>query len=125
VKSLIFYWLPLLVCAGLIYYFSSLSHPPDPLGFHHADKLYHIIEYTILGILVTRLLRKCYTNLGYNKLKIFAISLSILYGISDEFHQYFVNLRDASLFDLVADGIGSFFGASLYISLYSTDKRKK
>ena len=37
--------------------------------------------------------------------------ISVLYGITDELHQYFVPGRDCSIFDLTADAIGGFSGA--------------
>jgi len=44
-----------------------------------------------------------------------AASLSILYGISDEIHQYFVPFRYSSVMDVVADGLGASLGISIYI----------
>ena len=35
----------------------------------------------------------------------------LVYGITDEIHQSFVPMRDASAFDIFADGLGSFAGA--------------
>ena len=121
-KSLLFYWLPFLAYAGLIYFFSSISHPSYPFTFYSVDKFYHIGEYAILGILVIRLLKMYFPDLGYKRLKILAILLTILYGMSDEFHQYFVPFRDASLLDLFADGIGSFLGVVVYIRLKDKGK---
>jgi len=122
VRSFLSYWLPLLVYASVIYYLSSIPHLPRFLTFYSIDKLSHVGEYAILGILVIHLLKKYYPDLGYKRLKIFTVLLSTLYGVCDEFHQYFVPFRDANLFDLFADGIGSLLGAFIYIHL--TDKGK-
>lgn len=114
-RTFTFYWLPLLCYAGLIFYASSLSHLFQPLTFYSADKLLHIGEYAILGILTINILQKYFPDQGNKRLKILAVVLSTLYGVSDEFHQYFIPFRDASIFDVGADGIGSFLGVFLYI----------
>jgi VanZ family protein len=122
VKDLVFYWLPILTYGGLVYFFSSISHPRYPFTFYSADKFYHIGEYAILGILIIRLLKRYFPDLGNKKLKILAILLAILYGVSDEFHQYFVPFRDASFLDLFADGIGSLLGVVFYVHLIDKGK---
>lgn len=40
--------------------------------------------------------------------------LASIYGITEEIHQSFVPMRDASVFDVFADGLGSFAGAYFY-----------
>jgi DNA polymerase-1 len=44
------------------------------------------------------------------------VNFGIIYGLSDEFHQYFVPGRYASGLDLFLDTIGSIFGSVLYCS---------
>ena len=39
------------------------------------------------------------------------IVFCIVYGISDEIHQIFVPSRSSDIFDVIADSIGSIFGA--------------
>jgi len=114
VRTFAFYWLPLMSYAGLMFYLSSLPHPPQPLIFFTYDKTLHVVEYAILGMLVINLLQKYFPDQRKRRLTILAVVLSTLYGITDEFHQYFTPFRDASVFDVCADGIGSLFGVSLY-----------
>ena len=45
---------------------------------------------------------------------ILSITLSSLYGISDEIHQHYVPYRDADVMDALADIIGSIFGVYIY-----------
>jgi VanZ family protein len=56
------------------------------------------------------------------------LSLSIifatLYGLSDEFHQSFVNARHADPGDLVADFLGSILGAAGYLVVDRSRKTK-
>jgi VanZ family protein len=44
--------------------------------------------------------------------------LASIYGITDEIHQSFVPMRDTSVFDVFADGLGSFAGAYFYDELF-------
>jgi len=97
VRSFTFSWLPLLVYAGLIFYLSSLPNPPQPFTSSSADKVLHIVEYAILGILVINILKQYYPEQRKKRLQIFAGFLSTPYGMSDEFHQYFVPFKDKAV----------------------------
>lgn len=107
-RKIIFYWGPLLVYMSLIFYFSSLPRMsfievlPDLI---FKDKLLHIIEYFILGLLVYRVL-SLYQELEPVKIYL-TIIISTFYGLSDEIHQIFVLGRFFSFLDLLADFIGS------------------
>jgi len=50
-------------------------------------------------------------NSGVRRYVLVGWILSLIYGITDEIHQSFVPMRDASVFDAFADGRGSFAGA--------------
>ena len=72
-------------------------------------KLAHFSEFMILGILV-------YINvLEYRKDKLFTASLviSILYAMSDEFHQLFVENRYCSIKDILIDSAGAILGITI------------
>ena len=98
----------------MIFCVSSIHGTGAPPPFPFADKLIHIVEYGILGFLVARALAQTKPSLSVKALIGLAVFLCVLYGISDEFHQSFVPLRDADVFDVVADAIGSFFGSVVY-----------
>lgn len=75
---------------------------PAPL-----DKLAHFVEYAVLGFLLCR-------GLGKSSWRwILALALAAFYGFIDELHQSFVPSREASGWDLLADGVGAFVGAWL------------
>ena len=73
-------------------------------------KTAHFIIYLILGILVVNLLCE------YNIKQIILISLFIcmLYSISDEFHQLFIDGRSGEIRDILIDTIGSLVGIMIY-----------
>ena len=115
------YWAPPLLYMALIFVVSSLEQPPFPMPefeWFTIDKLYHFIEYAILGGLVARAFLKAKPSVVPSQLVWgLAAVLSILYGASDEWHQTLVPGRLATVADWVADVLGSIagvLGAYLY-----------
>ncbi|MXV85480.1 VanZ family protein [Candidatus Poribacteria bacterium] len=98
----------------LIFAISSLEQPPLPMPEFEwltIDKLYHFVEYAILGALVARALVKAKPPILPSRwVWCIAAVFSILYGASDEWHQTFVPGRFATLADWVADVLGSIAG---------------
>ena len=76
-------------------------------------KTAHFVIYLILGILVINLVCE------YNVKNIILISLIIcmLYSISDEFHQLFIDGRSGEIRDILIDTIGSLSGITAYYIL--------
>ena len=131
------YWVPSLLYMVLIFAVSSLEQPPFPMPEFEwltIDKLYHFIEYAILGGLLAWAFVKAKPSVVPSKLIwLVATVLSILYGASDEWHQTFVPGRFATLADWAADVLGSIVGVlSVYLyyrnsqqSAVSSQERKK
>ncbi|PIZ47936.1 hypothetical protein COY32_00985 [candidate division WWE3 bacterium CG_4_10_14_0_2_um_filter_41_14] len=97
---------PAVVWMGIIYYFSSLQNLQLEGDLSVYDfflrKLAHMTEYGILTFLVwwgTDKRRDARTLL-------FAVSVAILYALTDEFHQTLVPTRDGKLFDIGVDIVG-------------------
>ena len=100
----------------LIFVTSSLSKPPDPpAGL--SDKTAHAFVYAILGALILRGLVSADWKGVTLKFGAVAVLFSALYGLSDEFHQSFVEGRVADVVDLIADTIGAFIGVTLVWAL--------
>ena len=74
----------------LIFVVSSLEQPPLPMPEFEwltIDKLYHFIEYAILGALLARALVKAKPSVVPARLVWHVAAVfSILYGASDEWH---------------------------------------
>lgn len=93
---------------GLIWYLSS--HPSDAIidtGLSFDGLLkesLHLIEFAILYVLLIL----CFSTFGRltNRMNNLAAIWAIAYGFIDEFHQYFVPSRSATVIDLVKDTIG-------------------
>ena len=84
------------------------------------DKLIHIVEYFIFGLLLH------FSIVGSAKYSIIlSLILGILYSFIDELYQSTVFGRDASGFDVIADIIGLILGAffvKLYLNSIGNDK---
>jgi len=110
VKHQLLYWLPVYLYAGAIFYLSSVSvlHAPEQqFGITISDAAKHIVEYAILSFLLFRAFTNANSRSIKTKAYLLAITLSILYGITDELHQFFVPERVCSGLDALFDGIGS------------------
>ena len=70
-------------------------------------KLAHFTEYFILGILVANFIK------NIHKKPYYAIIFCILYAISDEIHQIFVQGRSGEIKDILIDTCGSTIGILL------------
>ena len=114
----IYYWLPAILCAGFIFYLSSLSHP-NPPSFKNSDKVYHVITYSTLSFLFVR---ACQSQSALRTI-ILGLAACFLYGVSDEIHQIFVPPRTPDIFDVMADTVGGIVGAISFLTLkYVTRK---
>ena len=96
--------------AGVIFYLSSRPIIGMPSLFSWQDKLLHIIAFGVLGFFLIGGMKT--TGNGYRTGQVwFVVVLVALYGLLDEFHQYFVPGRDADIFDVLADATGALLGA--------------
>ncbi len=105
-----------------IFHFSSESQPLPVLTEHVWDKALHVIEYGGLGALLYRALRG--EGLGWVAAFVAATVATSAYGVSDEWHQSFVPLRDASVRDWFADMLGGAIGALVECIVQSRDCRR-
>lgn len=81
------------------------------------DKVLHIAAYAPLGFLTLRALTGGRLAEITWRSVLAAVTLSVLYGLTDEIHQMFVPGRTADPFDLLADGVGAALGAAALASL--------
>ncbi len=120
------YWLPLLIYMGLIVYLSSLSQPPETLmeviDWGPIDKVFHLVEFTVLGVLLARALSYSLRRTLSTYSWIIAFAVAVLFGVSDEWHQSFVIGRHSTVSDLIVDIIGSALGVGI---VYLRVKRKE
>lgn len=115
-------WLPALVMMGAIFTFSSIpaSNLPDFGSFDFlVKKSGHAIGYALLGLSYFYALPRR-LNSGYRWLT--ALLMAVLFALSDEFHQSFVQGRTSSLRDVMIDGVS----AAVFVAvaaIYSSNSR--
>ncbi len=102
----------LTIYCSLIYWLSSKTVLPTPSLFLHQDKALHFGAYFIMGILAWRFF---YDYFFIRPVIVFSASLVFcsLYGLSDEWHQSYVNGREADFLDWLADTLGALIAASI------------
>ena len=110
-QRLLFFWLPPLSWAALLFVASATTFPPGlPLGpvehLPHADKVLHAGLYAVLALLLRRALRDEQRWAGWQA-ALGALALASLYGVTDEFHQWFTPGRTMDFWDWTADTLGA------------------
>ena len=91
-RIFVWYWVPVVLYAGMIVTLSSMSTPQThfPSWFDGiSDKIWHALEYAVLAILCYR----AFLNGAGSRVAAYAVPLAmvaaILFGATDEIHQYF------------------------------------
>jgi VanZ family protein len=105
-RLFIHYWLPVLVYIVGVFSISAQANLTPPMPFVSMDKVYHLIEYAILGLLLARAASATFTSLAPLAIALVAISSGIVIGTSDEYFQSFIPGRESSGVDLMADTAG-------------------
>jgi len=123
--TFLYYWLPVILLCVAIFVQSALPSPEGLPPIPYLDKILHFIGYFILGALFFRAfnhtLKKQRTLI---QLIFYSILSATLYGISDEFHQYFVAVRQFDPMDILADFLGSVIGVILYSRLWALSRNR-
>ena len=111
------YWAPVLIWAGIIFYFSGVPNLSSGLVVFwdvFLRKLAHAGIFGLLFLLIFRAL-KIGHRWEFKKAIIWSLILAIGYAFFDEAHQYFVPERQARLLDVGFDSLGIFFVGFLAI----------
>src|SRR5437667_8950468 len=77
-------WLPVLLYLVVIFTLSAQPHLRAPIEFQNSDKLYHLMEYGGLGLLMARALRSTLPGSSPVALGLAAIGLGIVIAPRDE-----------------------------------------
>lgn len=110
-RPFFYLWLPLLAWMGLIFFLSAQPDLPHPEG-GWADLLVssggHVLVFGVLAVLWVRVLGE------RPHAWLLALALTVLYALSDEFHQVFVPGRHPDPLDLLCDGLGAALALGLW-----------
>jgi len=121
------YWVsPACIWGLTILILTSIPSPRIPtFGIKIEDKFYHLIIYFVFGLLIMR------ERVRYRRSRRIAGSIQtllfgLLFGIADEFHQYFIPGRSCDPWDATADFLGIAMAVVVFISLFDRlAKREK
>lgn len=111
-RKLNVFWLPTALWMGLIFYLSSFHKlQASPISWQDfiIRKTAHFLEYAILCILMNRGFKNT-TGFSIKKRLFWSLVLTVLYALSDEFHQTKVYGRTGKAFDVGVDFMGALFG---------------
>jgi len=120
-------WLLLLVWAGAIYFLSSRQ-----LGFIQVvdsweiliRKLAHVFEFGVLTFFIFRILKSTEKRHIYWNI-LWAFIFTVLYAISDEYHQSMVPGRFGTYKDVLIDSLGVIVASWLIYLHYHHEKLRK
>ena len=127
--QMLWYWMPVALYAGAIFYLSAQPHPEEQLPSfllkEVSDKVLHLLEYSVLGALCYRAFRWGLNGQVAARALIIAIVAASLYGVTDEVHQLFVPFRESSWLDWLADTTGAAIGALSWRFVLGVDQRSR
>ena len=116
-RDLLLSWVPALLWMAVIFYFSSLSTwttADGPPAFKALRKSAHVIEYSVLAILIGHALWTTWLSRGNTPsralmARVWQVGLvfTTLYAITDEWHQSLVPRREFHLTDILIDGLSA------------------
>jgi VanZ family protein len=105
--------LPAPLIAALLWALSSQSSLPQAKDIFGIDKIEHFLAYAVLAAAAGLWISSgAWRRRGRGCLLLIA-GIAAAYGLIDEIHQSFVPGRDCSLWDWLADVLGSVAGAAL------------
>ncbi len=107
-------WFAVLSYCGLLYYLSDQPSLRLPQVMPSSDTVAHVVAYAVLGWLWTVALRQTWEGCSSLAILLFALLFTLVYGLSDEWHQSFVPGRVSSMADVIADVIGGGLGAGSF-----------
>lgn len=100
---------------GFIFWISSRPRPvPGIELFPWIDKPYHLLEYTPLGSLWVRAIKRTFPWSPWRWIHPLSFLGCLAVGSLDEFYQSFIPEKDPSRWDVVWDVVGSALGQRFY-----------
>lgn len=104
------YWVPVFVWMGIIFFLSS-RHSVSVSEEYFINFLFfktlHLIEYAVLYTLILRASYQASDDRQKRNVYLRAYLITVLYAVTDEFHQSFVPSRTAKPRDVIIDAIGA------------------
>jgi VanZ family protein len=119
VHAFLRYWLPAILYVGGIFSLSSVRGPDLPGGFRQLDKLAHLLEYSLLGLLLGRAIRFTMSGRSRAAAAVATVMLGALVGLADELYQRRIPGRTSDVRDWIVD-VAAVTGAVLFTQWVTT-----
>jgi VanZ family protein len=97
------YWLPAAAYVGLIFSLSTIRGTDIPSPFPNVDKLAHLLEYSLLGLLLGRAIRFTLAGRGRAVAAVGTIVAGAMVGLADELYQRGIPGRSCDVRDWIVD----------------------
>ena len=97
------YWLPVLAYIGLIFSLSSIQGRWIPSLFPYMDKIAHLMEYSLFGLLLGRAIRFTLARGSAFVITVATVALGAAVGCLDEIYQGSVPGRQSDPLDWLTD----------------------
>jgi VanZ family protein len=110
------HWLPVFVYVAAIFVVSSRPNLQPPFSFAYADKLAHLTEYALLGLLLARAVRATMRIEWPLIAALLMMLMGMAVGLSDELFQSLVPGRQSSAMDFLADTLGLALAQLVYLA---------
>ncbi len=113
-------FLPAILFYLLIFLLSSRD---IRVGFdiQHLDKVAHFLEFGLMGFFLAIGFFNA-TSLSPSMKSFLTFGSGLILAVLDEFHQFFVPLRQSDIMDILADAAGLIFG--IFVFRYLAARRK-
>lgn len=97
----------ILVLIALLAVFGSSSIPfEQPMGFHRFDKVFHLLEYLAVGLVLFNLITRGFRQVSWIGLALGYGCLAAV-GVIDEFYQYWIPGRTPDRSDFFYSALGA------------------
>jgi VanZ family protein len=117
IRTILIFWVPLVAWFLVIHNFSATPSTDLPkVSIPFADKIFHMVEYFVLGVLTIRAFDKSEFKVSLAKLAVLAIIIALCYGGFDELYQRTRPDRSCDIFDFMADSLGAIAGVIIYMA---------
>lgn len=124
VGAFVRYWLPAIAYISLIFSVSSVRGPDLPGGFPNMDKLAHLLEYSLLGLLLGRAIRFTMSGHGRTAAMVATVLLGAAIGLADELYQRRIPGRSSDVKDWIVDVL-AVLGAVLFTQWVGTRRVRR
>jgi VanZ family protein len=119
------YWFPVLFFVAVIITVSAQPNLRTPWKFRNSDKVAHVLEYGVLGLLLARAWWHTLPGASRATIALAGLGCGVAMGACDESFQRIIPGREPSKLDLAADTLGVALAQAFYIGVIQRGARDR